>query len=524
MPVGRSKALSAAAAQPLPSFDGSGASSIDDLCDSLPSGGAGAPQQQHAPPGPDAPWDALLCASPHDSAIFALAVPAVLALAADPLLSIVDTAFVGRGGQADALAALGVDTALFTLAFLVFNFLGTATTPLVASSLATGDRRRAGKVTSQALVLAGGLGVGLAAALIAGSDGALSLMGAGPETGSLHQLASDFLWIRALAAPAALIMTVGQGAFRGLQDMRTPLAITLVANGINLGLDILLILGLGWGVSGAATATTTAEWVAAGAYLFLLWRRRDALGGLDPAEALGSGATAQAVQELAPFLSAGAAVLLRTGLLLGTKTLASATAARLGTVPIAAHQVVMQLWLLFSLLMDSLAVAGQSLVAVQVGQGEVGEARAVATRLLQLGVGAGAVLALGCWVAEPLIPQLFTSDREVGAAVVQVLPIAVGMMPVNAAVYVLDGVFVGASDFRFMAAAMGVAAVSGAGLLLTVQPGGGGLQGVWGALAVLQLSRLGTLWWRFQSQRGPLPPGGDGVGGSSCSRQHETVR
>ncbi len=122
-------------------------------------------------------------------------------------------------------------------------------------------------------------------------------------------------------------MTVGQGAFRGLQDMRTPLAITLAANGINLALDTLLIVVLGWGVKGAATATTTAEWVAALAYLGVLYGRRDALGGLSPRLVLGSSMQA-AVAEMTPFLKAGGAMLMRTGLLLGTKTLASATAAR----------------------------------------------------------------------------------------------------------------------------------------------------------------------------------------------------
>lgn len=132
---------------------------------------------------------------------------------------------------------------------------------------------------------------------------------------------------RALAAPAALLMTVGQGAFRGLQDMKTPLAITLAANAINLALDIVLIMGLGWGVRGAATATTTAEWVAALAYLGVLYRRRDELGGLEPRLVLGS-AVQEALEEMAPFLRAGGAMLMRTALLLGTKTLASATAAR----------------------------------------------------------------------------------------------------------------------------------------------------------------------------------------------------
>lgn len=102
----------------------------------------------------DADWTAIIAAlfrsSKHDPAIFALALPAVLALAADPLLSMVDTVFVGQATGTDALAALGVNSALFTLAFVVFNFLATATTPMVASSLATGDKERAGKVTLQA--------------------------------------------------------------------------------------------------------------------------------------------------------------------------------------------------------------------------------------------------------------------------------------------------------------------------------------------------------------------------------------
>jgi Na+-driven multidrug efflux pump len=203
--------------------------------------------------------------------------------------------------------------------------------------------------------------------------------------------------------------------------MRTPLAITLGANAVNLGLDTALILGLGWGVRGAATATTTAEWLAAAAYLAMLFQRREALGGLHPRLVLGE-RLAAAAEELVPFVKAGGAMLMRTALLLGTKTLASATAARcacaavlrlllmrrsdaaglglgssncsgsklpssppvllssailpacpsatncrLGVVPIAAHQVVSQLWLLSSLMVDSVAIAGQTLVAVQVG-------------------------------------------------------------------------------------------------------------------------------------------------------------
>jgi putative MATE family efflux protein len=447
-----------------------------------------------------------LKSSPHDGAIFSLALPAVLALAADPLLQVVDTIFVGQTGP-DALAALGVNSALFTFSFLVFNFLATATTPLVATALAAGDGKRAGTVTIQAMLLATILGTGLTAGLTLGADQALMLMGADPSsTPEMFSLAKDFLLIRALAAPAVLLMTVGNGTFRGLQDMRTPLTITLATNAINFGLDTLLILGLGWGVKGAATATSVAEWIAAIAYLSLLYRRKDQLGGLEIGSAVNSSSLGAATADMAPFLQAGGAVLLRTALLLGTKTLASATAARLGPTSIASHQVVMQLWLLSSLIIDSLAVAGQSLVAVDRGRGDIPQAREVSNRLLQLGIGGGVILAAGFWAAEPYIPGIFTQDPGVTSAAEAILPIAVAMLPINAAVYVFDGILVGASDFKWMAGAMVIAAASAVGLLMGVEPMELGLTGVWGALAVLMTGRLATLVWRYQSPNGPLPP------------------
>lgn len=255
---------------------------------------------------------------------------------------------------------------------------------------------------------------------------------------------------RAFASPAVLVGTVGMGVFRGLQDMRTPLAITLGTNAVNLALDTVLILGLGWGVRGAATATCTAEWLAAGVYLALLWGRREQLGGLHPGSLLGPKA-AQTLEEFAPFLKAGGAVLMRSTLLLGTKTLAAATATRLGAVPIASHQVVSQLWLLSSFLLDSLAIAGQTLVAVELGKGDVPAARAVSDRLLQLGAVLGLLVAGVFWVGSPILPQLVGGNADIDAAVHSILPLAIGMVPINAAVYVLDGILVGASDFKFLA-------------------------------------------------------------------------
>ena len=148
-----------------------------------------------------------------------MALPAVLALCADPLLSVVDTLFVGRAGPAP-LAALGVNSALFTFSFVVFNFLATATTPLVAASLAAGDRDKAGRVTLQAMALALVLGVALAGGLVAGAEPALALMGAPPSTGEMHDLAKEFLLIRCAGREGDLCLRGGGGSGGGSGTVR----------------------------------------------------------------------------------------------------------------------------------------------------------------------------------------------------------------------------------------------------------------------------------------------------------------
>ena len=470
---------------------------------------------------------------PDDGQILALAVPAALALAADPLLQVVDTAFVGHAGP-DALAALGINSALFTFSFLVFNFLGTATTPLVARAKSSRNMTKAGMVTLQALTVATICGTLLSIALLSWSDGALQLMGADAQGNpTTYALAKEFLFIRAFAAPAVMLCTVGQGVFGGLQDMKTPLGITVSANAINLSLDIILILGLGWGVKGAACATTVAEWTAACSYLYFLWSRRESLGGSSAPEAMKQMNMKELMRSFTPFFNAGGAVLMRTILLLGTKTMASATAARLGSTAIASHQVVMQLWLLTSMLVDSLAVSGQSLVAVEFGKAKLdciqiakahrGEqdqvlmmdtsgARRVANRLLQLGVGSGLALGATFAITSPWIPTLFTDDVSVEASILAILPIAITMLPVNGAVYVLDGILVGSRDFKWMAKAMTLAAGFALAFLAAVEPLELGLNGVWYALAALMMLRMGTLVWRYQSPQGPFSPEGTPLG------------
>jgi MATE family multidrug resistance protein len=424
-----------------------------------------------------------------DREILHLALPALGALAADPLVSIVDTVFVGRLGVVP-LAALGVNTAIFAMAFVVFNFLAYGTTPMVARAVGRGDRAGAGDVVQQAILVA--LIVGAAATLFleALAVPIVTLMCAGAD---LRDPAVSYLRIRALAGPAVLLVTAGHGAFRGYQDTRTPLTVTLGLNLVNLVLDPLFIFGFGWGLEGAALATLAAQWVGALWFLQLLLRRRR--------RELGIVLRMPRPGELTPFLRIGGELAFRTLALIGTLTLATAVATRIGTVQVAAHQVATQIWLLLAMIVDSLAVAAQALVARFRGSGEPGMARRAANRLLGWGLLGGFGLAGLFLVLAPILPRAFTDEPVVLDAVRSIYPFVVAMQPLNALVFVWDGVFMGAEDFRFLALGMALSAAAAAALLALVLPMGWGLMGVWWAIVVLMVVRGVTLALRYRYAR-----------------------
>lgn len=415
-----------------------------------------------------------------DRRILALAVPALGTLAADPLLSLADTAFVARLGTIP-LAALGVDTALFSMAFFAFNFLAYATTPMVARRVGVGDRREAGQVIVQALYLAVLLGVLSALVLAVGAEALVRVMQAPPE---LVEPAVSYLRIRALAAPAMLVVTAGHGAFRGFHDTRTPLGITLGVNLINLVLDPILIFGLGWGLEGAAVATVVAQWVGAAWFVLLLVRigRIDEWSWLRPR-----------LGELQPLLATGGVLTVRTLFINLTLTAATAVAASLGPARVAAHQVVAQTWLLLAMTVDALAIAAQAMVADEFGREGRAGAHAVAARLTVWGLGVGVFLALALYFGRSGLAAAFGSDPEVRALIETAAVVAALMQPLAALVFVADGIYLGLLRVRYLAYSTGAGAVLAGVVLVLVPAMGWGLSAVWWAVAAMVAARLAVL-------------------------------
>jgi putative MATE family efflux protein len=422
--------------------------------------------------------------SEYDREILKLAVPALGALAAEPLYVLVDTAIVGHLGRAQ-LAALGIAATVLTGLFGIFNFLQYGTTAQVGRASGAGEERMANRLGAQALWLSLGFGVAISAGVAALAPQIVELMGGQGDTAGY---AVTYMRIAALGLPFAFLALGGQGYLRGVADLRTPLVIVIAANVANLILELLFVYGFGWGIEGSAWGTVIAQ--AGMGVAFIVAILRAAHGNRRPSREL-----------MRRLLVIGRYIFVRTAALLSAFTLAGAAIARFGDASLAAHQIAFTLWIFLALLLDAIAIAGQVLVGRALGAGESERAYAASVRMIWLSVYAGIVFAAVMLALQGVLPWVFTSDDAVVERTQAIWFLFALMQPLNGAVFALDGILIGASDGRFlmwsMVAAFAVSAlISLAALVLDW-----GIVGVWAALFVLICVRLVLMGWRFAGRR-----------------------
>ncbi|MCB0873514.1 MAG: MATE family efflux transporter [Actinobacteria bacterium] len=428
-----------------------------------------------------------------DRRILHLALPALGALAAEPLYVLADAAIVGHIGTVE-LAGLAVAGGLLSSAFWLLNFLSYATTARVARLCGWGRRDLADALGGQALWLAVILGVAVGVALVAAGPWLIRAMGG---NGAVGDAAWTYMWISALGAPAVLVALSGQGVLRGVQDMRRPLLILTAANAVNIGLEMLLVFGLGMGIAGSALSTVIAQWGAAVPFLPSM------LPGLGRPRRDG-------MREL---LHLGGHLMVRTGALLGAFLLATALLARVGSASVAAHEIAFRCFILLALVLDAIAIAAQTLVGTSLGAGDVADARDLSRRMVRWGIVAGAVAMAVLALLHARIPLAFTDDPRVLDEAARMWWVFVLMQPMNAVVFVLDGVLIGAGDTEALMWGMLGSVALGAAVMAIGVGAGLGIVGVWWGLAALLVARCATNVGRFRGSSWAIV-GAGGVGGN----------
>ena len=278
---------------------------------------------------PSPPWRPTRSATTLDSRtqdreILRLAVPAFLALVAEPLFLLADAAIIGHLGTPH-LAGLGIAGAIIQTAVGMCIFLAYGTTASVARRVGAGDPRGALTQGVDGIWLAVLIGVPTTAVGVAATPSLVDLFGA---DSAVSGYAVDYLRLAFLGFAPLLVMLAATGVLRGLQDTRTPLYVAVAANVVNVVLNVVLVYGLDLGIAGAAIGSVLAQLAAAVALVVVVVRAARSQGASLRPDLPGIGRAAHA----------GVALVVRTLTLRASLLVMTYGAASLGAVPMASHQ------------------------------------------------------------------------------------------------------------------------------------------------------------------------------------------
>ncbi len=428
--------------------------------------------------------------TPTHSKVWALAAPMILSNLSVPLVALVDSSVIGHLPHAHQLGAVAVGGSLYTLLVWVMGFLRMGTTGFAAQAAGREDGGALRQILLQGLLLALGFALLLGAIGVPLKGAALQLMQPSAE---LNELTRDYFHTRLFGLPAALASYALIGWFLGTQNARAPLAILLTTNLINVALDLWFVLGLDWGVAGAARASVIAEWSGA---LLGLALTRSALArypGRVDTRAL------RRWLSWRPLMSVNRDIFLRSLALQLVFFLVTVQGARLGDATVAANALLLNGLLLTAHALDGLAHAVEALSGHAIGAGD----RNALQRVMVVAGGWSllASIAFGLFFlfGGQLFIQLQTDIPEVRQTALTYLPYLAALPLIAVWSYLLDGLFIGATRAREMRNGMLLAVALTLPLSWLLQ--GLGNHGLWLAFLSFMLMRgvcLGVLAQRLQ--------------------------
>jgi putative MATE family efflux protein len=425
-----------------------------------------------------------------DKEFATVALPAFVSLAADPIASLVDAIYVARLGPVEQ-AAMGIAiSAQFSIAKLYNDPLLKTSTSLVAGK--EGEELEGSVATAVVTAMV----IGIIQCVIFLYMGNTIMRGIGLKKDSeMLKPAVEYLKWRGFGVPAATMLLVTNGIFRGRGDTTTPLYCTTFGNLVNIILDPILIFHCGMGCAGAGAATAISQWASAIPLIYLLnkavpiriWGRSKAFFK----EALSS------------YLAAGGLIFLRTVAKIAAYTVTSSAAARLGTVPMAAYSMTFNLGFATSQLCESVAIAGQALLAREYPFGSAkrkSAARHVIRRCLVLGLLISAALSTLTLANQSSVLRKLTSSEEVYQAAAQIMPVVLLTQLFKGLAYSTGGIILGGLDWFWSSLGMQIAAALAIGMVYVMPLS---LWNIWASLCVFMATQVVVSGYRIVSNKGP---------------------
>ncbi len=374
-------------------------------------------------------------------AILRLTIPNIVSNVTIPLLGMIDIAIAGRIGDDTTIGALAIGTAIFNFIYWNFAFLRMGTSGLAAQAYGAGDKKATANILGRSMIAS--IGIALLLLVFNRPIGrlAMNIMEGSPEVMSL---AAEYFFARIWAAPAAISIFALHGWLTGMQDSVTPMVVSILGNIVNIACSLWFVFGMDMGVVGIAWGTVVAQYTSLILTLLILFvRYRDYIRGISLRESL-------RMEPLARFFRINSDAFLRTLSVCTVYTCFTAFSARFGDTILATNELLMQLFMLFSYMLDGFCYAAESLTGRFIGERNRESLRRC-IRLLAIWCGGVAALYIVAYIFwwEPIL-GIFTSSPTIMACAgeyiwwIVMVPL-VGFIP-----FLIDGILIGATKTRIM--------------------------------------------------------------------------
>lgn len=389
--------------------------------------------------------------SPTSQRILHIAIPSIISNITVPLLGLIDVTIVGHLGSASYIGAIAVGGMLFNMIYWVFGFLRMGTSGLTAQSYGAHDLKEVTRI----LLRSTGISLMLALALLILQYPirliAFELIDTSAE---VQQLATLYFHICIWGAPATLGLYSFSGWFIGMQNSRFPMFIAITQNIVNIVASLLFVFVFGMKVEGVALGTLIAQY--AGLFMaYLLWLRY-----YRPLRKYISRKQLFTHDAMKRLFQVNRDIFLRTLCLVAVTVFFTSTGAAFGDVVLAVNTLLMQLFTLFSYIMDGFAYAGEALTGKYIGAGNRQELQRTIRHLFGWGIALSLAFTLLYGIGGKEFLGLLTNEQSVISASGDYFYWVLAIPLAGFAAFLLDGICIGATSTHIMLKAMVVASGS----------------------------------------------------------------
>ena len=378
-------------------------------------------------------------------AILTIAVPMVLSNITVPLLGLVDTAVVGHLEDSVYLAGVALGSSVITFLFWLVGFLRMSTTGSVAQAMGRKNHPEAVRIWQHSVILA--LVIALILILFQTPIWQLAIHLAAPQNDIAIQ-AYDYFKIRIWGAPAVLINLTTLGCLLGMRQPKASMWLIIGSNIINICGDLLFVWGLNWTVSGVAFASLIADCFSAGAGIWIL-KRFLAKTKISPFQSFLDKATT-ALTGFKNLLSLNRDIFLRSLALQLCFTFMTFQGTRLGQDILAANMVLLNFLLLVSFALDGFSYAVEALAGEALGAGNQHKFEQLISTTLRISILVSILFCIGFATGGEMLILLLTDIESVRQTAEQYIIWLVILPAIAVWSYILDGIYIGATQARIM--------------------------------------------------------------------------